>query len=116
VKCSQCAVVIEGELIRCGCTVCNGMEGRVEKDGVLIARAYGDRITHLDKDACILALMSCRAELQTVLGEAIDDWGIRHDMNCVTQPPWDQDYRNCDCGRSDFIKKCRTLMVEPAQT
>jgi hypothetical protein len=57
----------------------------------------------MSKDELIL-------KLQDALTDAIEGWGVRHDMSCVTMPPWDQDDKNCDCGRAVFIKKCQDLL------
>lgn len=48
-----------------------------------------------------------RDQLREALEEAIDGFGINHEMSCVSQPPWDQD--RCDCGREEFLKRCAAL-------
>lgn len=47
--------------------------------------------------------------LKEVLDEAIEGWGLEHNINCVTQPPWDGN--SCDCNRKQFITKCRQLLA-----
>jgi hypothetical protein len=52
-------------------------------------------------------------ELQNSLSDALEQWGIQHDMNCVSMPPWDNPTQ-CDCGRGAFIKRCRELIEAKA--
>jgi hypothetical protein len=36
--CVHCGLLIEGEVIRCGCMMCGGSEGRIELNGVIERR------------------------------------------------------------------------------
>jgi hypothetical protein len=56
-KCYRCDLELEGDLIRCTCEVCHGVEGIITKDGSkLVARVYGDSACHPTPEDCIAAL------------------------------------------------------------
>ena len=58
-----------------------------------------------------LMLRELVGKLQKALGAALDEWGIEHDINCVTMPPWDNPLPGaCDCGRREFLRECRELI------
>jgi len=70
--CVNCQMEIEGEVERCGCTVCNGSEGRIMLNGQMVGRIYKDTAFHSDGDSvtggllrgCIAALKGRIAELE----------------------------------------------------
>lgn len=63
---------IEGEISRCDCEICNGNEGQIKKDGVLVGRIWKDSAYHAvnsltenPRDLCIKALKRHITALET---------------------------------------------------
>ena len=56
-KCTRCEQEIDGEFTRCAeSCICGGREGRVRKDGMLVAHTLDDTTCHDGMERCIAAL------------------------------------------------------------